>query len=236
MADTSAFARLKSFRLHPEGRKFVAIFAAVALALFLLWEPLGWIGLGLTGWCALFFRDPERAVPQVPGLMVSPADGLVQMIRRVPTPPELGMQAAEATRISVFMDVFDVHVNRAPVAGRIAGITYVPGKFLSASLDKASLDNERNAMLLALPDGREVGVVQIAGLVARRILCWAETGQDIGTGERFGLIRFGSRVDVFLPDGVVPLVAEGQRAVAGETVLADLTAGPGQPPRRARMV
>jgi phosphatidylserine decarboxylase len=235
MADASAFARLKAFRLHPEGRKFVAIFGAVALVLFVLWEPLGWIGLGLTAWCALFFRDPARAVPQVPGLMVSPADGLVQMIRRVPTPPELGMQAAEATRISVFMDVFDVHVNRAPVAGTIERIAYVPGKFLSASLDKASSDNERNGLLLALPDGREVGVVQIAGLVARRILCWAETGQGIGTGERFGLIRFGSRVDVFLPDGVTPLVVEGQRAVAGETILADLGAGP-QPPRTARMI
>lgn len=233
MADASAFARLHSFRLHPEGRKFVAIFAAVTLGLFLVWAPLGWIGLGLTAWCALFFRDPERAVPQAPGLFVSPADGLVQMIRRVPTPPELGMQAAEATRVSIFMDVFDVHVNRAPIGGTLTRIAYVPGKFLSASLDKASSDNERNGLLITLPDGREVGVVQIAGLVARRILCWAQTGQDIATGERFGLIRFGSRVDVFLPDGVAPLVAEGQRAVAGETVLADLAV---TTPCRARMI
>ncbi|MDP2086075.1 MAG: phosphatidylserine decarboxylase [Gemmobacter sp.] len=233
MADSSAFARLHSFRLHPEGRKFVAIFAVITLGLFLIWAPLGWIGLGLTGWCALFFRDPQRSVPQVPGLFVSPADGLVQMIRRVPTPPELGMQAAEATRISVFMDVFDVHVNRAPIAGTLTRIAYVPGKFLSASLDKASSDNERNGLLITLPDGREVGVVQIAGLVARRILCWAQTGQQLDTGERFGLIRFGSRVDVFLPDGVAPLVTEGQRAVAGETVLADLA---NATPRLARTI
>ena len=233
MADASAFARLHSFRLHPEGRKFVAIFAAVTLGLFLIWAPLGWLGVVLTIWCAEFFRDPERAVPQAPGLFVSPADGLVQMIRRVPTPPELGMQAAEATRVSIFMDVFDVHVNRAPIGGTLTRIAYVPGKFLSASLDKASSDNERNGLLITLPDGREVGVVQIAGLVARRILCWAQTGQQIEAGERFGLIRFGSRVDVFLPDGVAPLVAEGQRAVAGETVLADLAQAT---PRRARMI
>lgn len=232
MADGSAFARLK-LRLHPEGRKFVAIFAAVTLGLFLIWEPLGWAGVVLTIWCALFFRDPVRSVPQAPGLFVSPADGVVQMIRRVPTPPELGMQAAEATRVSVFMDVFDCHVNRAPIGGTIRHIAYVPGKFLNASLDKASVDNERNGLLIELPDGREVGVVQIAGLVARRILCWAQTGQAIDTGERFGLIRFGSRVDVFLPEGVAPLVIEGQRTVAGETVLADLA---NAAPRRGRMI
>ena len=233
MADASAFARLQGFRLHPEGRKFAAIFAAVTLVLFLIWDPLGWIGAGLTVWCLAFFRDPERVVPQGPGLFVSPADGLVQMIRRVPTPPELGMQAAEATRISVFMDVFDCHVNRAPIGGTITHIAYVPGKFLSASLDKASLDNERNGLVITLADGREVGVVQIAGLVARRILCWAETGQGIAAGERFGLIRFGSRVDVFLPDGVAPLVSEGQRVRAGESVLADLAIAT---PRQSRMI
>ncbi|MFN3293687.1 MAG: phosphatidylserine decarboxylase [Gemmobacter sp.] len=232
MADGSAFARLK-LRLHPEGRKFVAIFAAVTAGLFLVWEPLGWAGVVLTIWCALFFRDPVRSVPQAPGLFVSPADGVVQMIRRVPTPPELGMQAAEATRVSVFMDVFDCHVNRAPIGGTIRNIAYVPGKFLNASLDKASVDNERNGLLIELPDGREVGVVQIAGLVARRILCWAQTGQSIDTGERFGLIRFGSRVDVFLPEDVAPLVIEGQRTVAGETVLADLA---NATPRRGRMI
>lgn len=233
MAGGSAFARMK-VRLHPEGRKFVAIFAVVTLGLFLLWEPLGWIGTVLTIWCLAFFRDPQRAVPQQPGLVVSPADGVVQMIERVATPPELGMQAAELTRISVFMDVFDCHVNRAPIGGTVTRVAYVEGKFLNASLDKASLDNERNGLVLTLDDGREVGVVQIAGLVARRILCWAQTGQALETGERFGLIRFGSRVDVYLPDGVAPLVAVGQKAVAGETILADLTAGPA--PRRARMI
>ncbi|WP_323042441.1 phosphatidylserine decarboxylase [Gemmobacter sp.] len=233
MAGGSAFARLK-VRLHPEGRKFVAIFAAVTLVLFLIWEPLGWLGVVLTIWCLAFFRDPIRAVPQAPGLVVSPADGVVQMIERVATPPELGMRAAELTRISVFMDVFDCHVNRAPVGGTVTRVAYVEGKFLNASLDKASLDNERNGLVLALADGREVGVVQIAGLVARRILCWTQGGQTLETGERFGLIRFGSRVDVYLPDGVAPLVAVGQKAVAGETILADLTAGPA--PRRARMI
>ncbi len=233
MAGGSAFARLK-VRLHPEGRKFVAIFAAITLVLFLIWQPLGWIGVVLTIWCLAFFRDPARAVPQAEGLFVSPADGVVQMIERVATPPELGMQAAELTRISVFMDVFDCHVNRAPIGGEIRHVAYVPGKFLKASLDKASEHNERNGLVIDLPDGREVGVVQIAGLVARRILCWVQPGQELATGERFGLIRFGSRVDVYLPDGVAPLVAVGQKAVAGETVLADLTAGP--LPRRARMV
>lgn len=231
MAGGSAFARLK-VRLHPEGRKFVAIFAVATLLLFLIWEPLGWLGVVLTIWCLAFFRDPERAVPQGQGLFVSPADGVVQMIQRAPTPPELQMQAAELTRISVFMDVFDCHVNRAPIAGEITRAAYVPGKFLNASLDKASLDNERNGLVLALPDGREVGVVQIAGLVARRILCFVQAGQGLDTGERFGLIRFGSRVDVYLPEGVAPLVAVGQKTVAGETILADLNGGPIARPAR----
>jgi len=221
MAGGSAFARLR-VKVHPEGHKFIAIFAGVTLVLFAIWAPLGWIGTVLTLWCVAFFRDPPRSVPQAAGTMVSPADGVVSDIARVPTPPELQMTAAEATRISVFMDVFDCHVNRVPVAAEILRVAYVPGKFLNASLDKASTDNERNGLLLGLPDGREVGVVQIAGLVARRILCWVQPGQQMQSGERFGLIRFGSRVDVFLPDGVEPLVAIGQKAVAGETVLARL--------------
>lgn len=233
MAGGSAFARMK-VRLHPEGRKFVAIFAVVTLALFFVWEPLGWLGVVLTVWCTAFFRDPFRAVPQQEGLFVSPADGVVQMIQRVPTPPELRMEAPEALRISVFMDVFDCHVNRTPIAGKIKRIAYVPGKFLNASLDKASIHNERNGLVVELTDGREVGVVQIAGLVARRILCFSKEGQMLETGERFGLIRFGSRVDVYLPEGVQPLVAVGQKMVAGESILADLNGG--TEPRQARMV
>jgi len=234
MADGgSAFQRLK-IRVHPEGYRFIGIFAVITLVLFLIWEPLGWIGTILTFWCVMFFRDPNRAVPLREGLVVSPADGVVSMIERVATPPELGMEAAEATRISVFMDVFNCHVNRAPIGGTITRIAYTPGKFLNASLDKASVDNERNGLLITLPDGREVGVVQIAGLVARRILCEAGQGQTIATGERFGLIRFGSRLDVYLPEGVAPLVCVGQTMIAGETVLADLTSPEAQ--RRARSI
>jgi len=223
----SAFDRMK-VRLHPEGRKFVAIFAAVTLVFFFVWQPLGWIGLIATVWCLAFFRDPIRTVPQEAGIVVSPADGVVSMIERVAVPPELHMEARELTRISVFMDVFDCHVNRTPVAGTVKHVVYTEGKFLNASLDKASLDNERNSMVVTTPDGREVGVVQIAGLVARRILCFVDNGTALATGERFGLIRFGSRVDVYLPDGVEPLVAVGQKMVSGESVLARMN-GPQTP-------
>ena len=233
MAGGSAFARMK-VRLHPEGRKFVAIFAAVTVVLFLIWQPLGWLGLIATVWCLAFFRDPIRVVPQDEGVLVSPADGVISMVERVPTPPELKMEAPELMRISVFMDVFDCHVNRAPIKGEVVHVAYVEGKFLNASLDKASVHNERNGLLLRVADGREIGVVQIAGLVARRILCFVKDGQQVATGERFGLIRFGSRVDVYLPEGVEPLVSVGQKMVAGETVLANLT-GP-QTPRRSAMV
>ena len=207
--------------MHKEGIRFVAAFAAVTLVLFWIWDPLGWIGVGLTVWCYYFFRDPKRAVPQNAGLMVSPADGVVSLIERAVPPPELGMGPEPLMRVSVFMSVFNCHVNRAPIAGRISEISYRPGKFLNASLDKASVDNERNSVRIDMADGRSIAVVQIAGLVARRILCFAVKGQDIRTGERFGLIRFGSRVDVYLPVGVTPLVGEGQTAFAGETVLAD---------------
>lgn len=211
--------------MHPEGYRFVAVFAAISLLLFWLWQPLGWLGLGATVWCYYFFRDPVRAVPQGEGLLVSPADGVVSLIGPAMPPAELGLPPVELTRVSVFMNVFNCHVNRAPVGGRIRAIAYRPGKFFNASLDKASLDNERNALAIDLPDGRVVAVVQIAGLVARRIVCFARPGQDLRTGERFGLIRFGSRLDVYLPPGVVPLVGLGQSMVAGETVIADL-AGP----------
>jgi phosphatidylserine decarboxylase len=208
--------------MHREGIPFVAIFALVTLALFLLWQPLGWIGLGLTVWCYYFFRDPKRAVPENRGLMVSPADGVVSLIGPAVPPPELGLGPAPMMRVSVFMSVFNCHVNRAPIAGKVTAVSYRPGKFLNASLDKASEDNERNALAIEMEDGRKIAVVQIAGLVARRIVCWTRPGDGLRTGERFGLIRFGSRLDVYLPEGVAPQVALGQTTIAGETVIAVL--------------
>jgi phosphatidylserine decarboxylase len=208
--------------MHPEGYKFVAIFALIAAALFFLWEPLGWLGVGATVWCYYFFRDPKRSVPQEGQLILSPADGVISLIEPAVPPPELGMGPDALTRVSVFMNVFNCHVNRAPVAGVITAISYRPGKFFNASLDKASTDNERNALAIRIADGRQIAVVQIAGLVARRIVCWSKPGNALRAGERFGLIRFGSRLDVYLPDGVAPLVALGQTMVAGESVIADL--------------
>jgi len=207
--------------MHPEGRKFVAIFAAITIVLFLLAEVLGWVGVGLTVWCYYFFRDPKRATPTREGLLVSPADGIVSLIEKAVPPAELGMPDQALTRVSVFMSVFNCHVNRTPIAGKVAAIGYRPGKFFNASMDKASVDNERNSLCIELDDGRQIAVVQIAGLVARRIVCFVSKGQQMQTGERFGLIRFGSRLDVYLPDGVEPLVSLGQTMVAGETVLAD---------------
>ena len=208
--------------LHPEGWRFVALFALVTLVLFWLWSPLGWIGVVATVWCAYFFRDPPRVTPSREGLVISPADGVVCMIAQVPPPPELTMGDAPMTRISVFMNVFNVHVNRIPVSGTIVDKAYIPGQFLNASLDKASVFNERNAVRLKMTDGRDIAFVQIAGLVARRIRCDVERNDSVRTGERFGLIRFGSRVDVYLPSDVAPQVIVGQTTVAGETVLADL--------------
>lgn len=208
--------------VHREGYRFIAIFAAVTLGLFLVAAPLGWIGAGLTIWCYFFFRDPPRAVPQRDGLIVSPADGVVSMIEPATPPEELGLGPDPLTRVSVFMNVFDCHVNRLPIAGTVTRIAYRPGKFLNASLDKASVDNERNALAIRLEDGRMLAVVQIAGLVARRIVCEVTEGQTLRTGARFGMIRFGSRLDVYLPAGVAPLAGLGQIMRAGETVLADL--------------
>ncbi|MGP9791281.1 phosphatidylserine decarboxylase [Roseinatronobacter sp. NSM] len=209
--------------IHKEGYKFIPIFAVVTLVLFLIWQPLGWVGVGLTVWCYYFFRDPDRQTPVREGLFVSPADGVISLIEPAVPPTELEMGDQPLTRVSVFMNVFNCHVNRAPIAGRVAKIAYRPGKFLNASLDKASVDNERNSMALEMADGRKIAVVQIAGLVARRILCEVEEGQMLDTGARFGMIRFGSRVDVYLPDGVEPLVALGQTMISAETVIADLT-------------
>jgi phosphatidylserine decarboxylase len=208
--------------MHPEGRRFVAIAAAAAVVLWWLWTPLGWLGLGVTVWVYYFFRDPPRITPLGESLVISPADGVVSLLEPAIPPGELALGSAPLTRISIFMNVFNCHVNRLPVAGRIAVVAYTPGKFLNASLDKASVDNERNGVTVEMADGRRIGVVQIAGLVARRILCFVAPGQVLAAGERFGLIRFGSRLDVYLPEGVAPLVAIGQSMIAGETVLADL--------------
>lgn len=208
--------------MHPEGRKFVAVFAVATLLLFLLSNFLGWIGVGLTVWCYYFFRDPGRTTPVRAGLIVSPADGVVSLIEKAVPPVELGMSQQALTRVSVFMNVFNCHVNRAPIQGQVTAIAYRPGKFLNASLDKASVDNERNSLCIKMDDDRQIAVVQIAGLVARRIVCFVKPEQNVKTGERFGLIRFGSRLDVYLPEGVEPHVSLGQTMVAGESILADL--------------
>jgi phosphatidylserine decarboxylase len=206
--------------VHREGYPFIAGFAAATLILGLFSTSLFWIGLILTAWCAYFFRDPVRVTPIDDRLVVSSADGVVSAVGPAVPPRELGLGAGEMTRISVFLDVFSVHVNRSPVRGKITRIEYRPGKFLNAELDKASSENERNGLVIESPNGT-VAAVQIAGLVARRIACWAETGKNIGVGERIGLIRFGSRVDVFLPRDATVRVAVGQTAVAGETVIAE---------------
>jgi phosphatidylserine decarboxylase len=208
--------------MHPEGRKFVAIFAAVTSALWLVWEPMFWLGLGLTVWCYYFFRDPVRSVAQRPGLILSPADGVVSLITKTVPPADMQLGYKPLTRVSVFMNVFNCHVNRAPIAGEVVAISYHHGKFLNASLDKASEHNERNSITIEFADKTRIGVTQIAGLVARRIVCFTKVGARLGVGERFGLIRFGSRLDIFLPEGIEPAVGLGQTAVAGETVLARL--------------
>jgi phosphatidylserine decarboxylase len=205
--------------VHSQGYPFIAGFGVATLVLGLLSTNLFWIGLILTAWCAYFFRDPVRVTPMDDRFVISPADGVVSAVGPGVPPRELGLGSGEMTRISVFMNVFSCHVNRSPVRGRIARIEHRPGRFLNAELDKASAENERNGLVIDSPNGA-VAVVQIAGLVARRIVCWAEAGGNIAVGERFGLIRFGSRVDVFLPRGAAARVAVGQTAVGGETVLA----------------
>jgi phosphatidylserine decarboxylase len=211
--------------INPAGWPFIAIAGAITILLSWLWPPLGWVGAAATGWVVYFFRDPHRVTPLRPGLVISPADGIVQPIVKASPPAELGMGAEPLTRVSIFLNVFDVHVNRVPADGEVVTTNYRPGKFLNAALDKASEDNERMSVRLRLLDAREIAFVQIAGLVARRIICDLKPGQKVDAGARFGLIRFGSRCDVYLPDGVAPLVIAGQRAIAGETVLADLNSG-----------
>ncbi|MAU42075.1 MAG: phosphatidylserine decarboxylase family protein [Kordiimonas sp.] len=207
--------------IHREGHKFIFVFALVTLGLFLLgWTPFAWVGVILTLWCAYFFRDPDRVTPTQDDLMISPADGLVQSVGLAVPPAELEMGEAARMRISIFMNVFDVHVNRIPIAGTVTKLVYTPGLFLNASLEKASIDNERQAVRMTTQSGKDVAFVQIAGLVARRILCWLSDDQPVEAGERFGLIRFGSRVDVYLDEGMTPIVCVGQKAIAGETVIA----------------
>jgi phosphatidylserine decarboxylase len=217
--------RYRMPNVHPEGRKFVVISAALCLVFALLsWETIAWPLAAVTLWVAAFFRDPIRTTPKGEGLIIAPADGMITMIAEVLPPPEMAGPEAlgngPLTRVSIFMSVFDVHINRAPIAGRISRVAYIAGKFLNADLDKASEDNERQHILVEGDDGTRIGFTQIAGLVARRIVPWVKPGDFVVAGQRVGLIRFGSRVDVFLPAGTAPRVILGQRTIAGETIIA----------------
>jgi phosphatidylserine decarboxylase len=208
--------------INRAGWPFIGIALVVAILLGLLWEPLFWLGLLGVAFCTYFFRDPPRVTPTRVGLVIAPADGLVQMIERAVPPPEMELGEEPMTRVSIFLNVFNVHVNRVPLDGTITALSYRPGKFLNAALDKASEDNERMSLKVTTYDGVDVGFVQIAGLVARRILCHVKLGEPVRAGQVFGLIRFGSRMDVYLPEGISPLVSLYQTTVAGETVIADL--------------
>jgi phosphatidylserine decarboxylase len=217
--------------IHRDGHKFIAIAALITLILFLVAPPLGWIGAIATGFCAYFFRDPDRVVPQRQGAVVSPADGKIAAIAEAVPPRELALGDQKLVRVSVFLSVLDVHIARTPVAGRISRSVYVPGKFLNAELDKASDENERQALVVETGEGRKFGLMLIAGLIARRIVTFVGEGASVAAGERIGLIRFGSRVDVYLPAGGEVLVSVGQTAIGGETVLAELAAkGPMREP------
>ena len=218
--------------IHRDGHKFVGFGAVVTLLSWFVWPTLGWLALLVTAWTAYFFRDPDRVTPLRDGLVVAPADGRIVAIEKVRPPQELGFNAEPRTRISIHLSMLDVHVNRSPIAGRVSRSVYVPGAFYNPTFDKASEDNERRALILTAPGGADVAVVQIAGLVSRRIVTFAGEGDTLGAGQRFGLIRFGSRVDIYLPVGKAAHVAVGQRAVAGETVLADLGSSEGE--REAR--
>jgi phosphatidylserine decarboxylase len=213
--------------IHPEGRKYVVGAAFVTLVVYTMVSHfLGWLLIGATIWVGTFFRDPVRTTPRGAKLVISPADGLITMIAKVPPPPELrgpdALADGDYTRVSIFMSVFDVHINRAPISGRVRRVAYVPGKFINADLDKASEDNERQHILIEGADGLRIGFTQIAGLVARRILSFVREGDVVEAGQRVGLIRFGSRVDVYLPAGTTPRVLLGQRSIGGETVIGEV--------------
>lgn len=214
-------------RIHPAGWPFIGAFIAVAIVLALFSNFLGVIGAIAAAWCIFFFRDPDRVTPEAPNLIISPADGVIQMVTEAPPPPELNMGDAPRPRVSIFLNIFDVHVNRVPAAGVITRTTYSPGKFINASFDKASEHNERMAVSMQTAWGHELAFVQIAGLIARRIECDLKEGQSVRAGERFGIIRFGSRMDVYLPQGYRVFARKGQRAVGGETILAEAATGPG---------
>jgi phosphatidylserine decarboxylase len=216
--------------IHPDGWRFIAIFAVASLALWWIAWPLGWLGFAATAWCVYFFRDPWRVTPVRPGLVVAPADGRIVAVDLAPPPPELEMGDAAMLRVGIFLNIFDVHVNRMPMAGRVTKRVYREGKFLNARLHTARPDNERMALRVATQGSGDIAVVQVAGLVARRIVCTIAAGQDVIAGQRFGLIRFGSRTDVYLPATWTPLALVGQRAVGGETVIAD--AGAREPSRQ----
>ena len=210
-------------KIHKEGFLFIGIFLVISLILASIATFLGYLGLVLTGWCAYFFRDPDRVVPQKDGLIVSPADGVVHaIVENADTPPEMDLPKGKWTRISIFLNVFNVHVNRVPLGGKIIKSIYHPGKFLNASLDKASVHNERQALVVETADKKLIGFTQIAGLIARRIRCDIREGDDVKTGQRFGLIRFGSRCDIYLPSDLVPHIIVGQKTIAGETVITDM--------------
>ena len=220
----AATARLVFAPPHPAGRPFLLIGGLVFLAGLLVAGWLAWVGVLFAAFCLYFFRDPARVPPARPGVLVAPADGRVVSVAPALPPPELGLGIVPRWRVGIFLSLFDVHVNRLPADGTVTRIAYRHGRFLNASLDKASAANERNALAIRLPDGREIAVVQIAGLVARRIICTVREGDAVRAGARFGIIRFGSRTDLYLPEGVRPLVAEGQTMIGGETVIADLFA------------
>jgi phosphatidylserine decarboxylase len=207
--------------LHPDGFKFVLVAGLATILLFLVSRPAGWVALIVTLWLIYFFRDPWRVTPSREGVLVSPADGVVTSVTHVPPPPELAMGDAAVARIGIFLSLFDVHVTRAPIGGRVAALRYTKGRFLDASREDASLHNERMAIRVTPPQGPEIAFVQVAGLVARRIVCDLREGQRLATGQRIGIIRFGSRVDVYCPPLYVTMVVAGQRMVGGETVIAD---------------
>ncbi len=218
--------------VHRDGHKFVAIALAATLLFFFIWPPLGWVLAIVTLYVAYFFRDPDRVTPLREGLIVCPADGTISMIEKVKLPRELGIEGEERVRVSIFLSVLNVHIQRAPVAGKITRSLYVPGAFINAAADKASEDNERRTIVIETPSGVQVVVMQIAGLIARRIVTFAAEGESVGVGQRFGLIRFGSRVDIYLPPGATALVNVGQTAIGGETIIADLKST--EPEREAR--